>query len=63
MGMHGDPAGENGAVCRPRIVTWPERTVSPMHFHYLVGICCLRDAVEMTLGDRDAASESDRMWT
>lgn len=39
--------------------------MTPMHFQYLVGICCLRckpDAVEMTLGDRvwDAVSESDR---
>ncbi len=39
--------------------------MTPMHFQYLVGICCLRcqpDAVEMTIGDRvrDAVSESDR---
>jgi hypothetical protein len=39
--------------------------VTPMHFQYLVGLCCLQrhpDAVEMTIGDRvrDSASESDR---
>lgn len=39
--------------------------MTPMHFQYLVGLCCLRcqpDAVEMTLGDRvrDVVSESDR---